>query len=762
MDRIAFVNALQMEPEDRNSVSIPNEQDSTSKGSIQALVAYNGENFFTVTPKRKELEEPRVESVKKKIKFQDAPAQIKIFEKDTPPSELRLKTRSPRVVPITQPIQISDSGSECDDSSSSSEDCSDQAFESYLKSVAIIRVSEKTNTSKRKGLLKPPHIPSPTPSPIPTIQLNIPNVVSIKDHPVNDSCTSTPEEEVDADFDSLAQDFFDVEDDFVESRSAKIFTEMQKEITKSETEARKRKQEEAEIKKTKKQDEDKKKKELKTVPTFQTSGELDEFLSPEQKNAVLIATSPFDRRNIFITGNAGTGKTAVLTNIIRRLKANGMESGSSNTGAPLSSGKNIAVTASTGIAASYIDGTTVHRFAGIRPNDELLEHEHVYFFQASRHELVLRFKNTDVLIIDEISMFSSELLDLLDYLCKRHRGNMLEPFGGIKMILCGDFFQLPPVVKTDLKRSKPLNTQYGDHFAFKSKAWENGNFYTVNLTTQFRQQENDGFTKILNEIRVGIRNPISMQILKTSCYDTPWNITDGIKPTCLNPTKTVTESANKSELMKLQTPLVTIKAIDEYFCDPKQKAWVSKNLDEECTAPKDLMLKVGAQVILLKNIDITNKLYNGARGVVEKIGHGREACEWSDEIDIKTGMVNRVPIKFEDIHTIYVKFATGTHIVDRAAWEVKSGNGAALAVRRQYPLDLAWAFTIHKSQGMTLDRVEARINAFTEGQVYVALSRCKSIEGLRITGPWSPNAIRAHPVVIDFYNKISKNKTNFK
>lgn len=403
-------------------------------------------------------------------------------------------------------------------------------------------------------------------------------------------------------------------------------------------------------------------------------------------------------KSIFITGSAGTGKSTLLKQIIERLPSEGTY-----------------VTASTGIAATQINGMTLHSFAGVGLGDatksEMLAR--VNRVKSS----VTRWQRTQRLIVDEISMIDADFFDALEQVARITRG-IQSPFGGIQVICCGDFLQLPPVGFKDGRNVK---------FCFESEAWNKTIRTCINLTTIHRQK-NDDFVRVLEEIRQGVCSRFAEERLRqrivseTRRYDD----LDAIEPTrlfCLN--KNV-DAINRERLDLLPGEATLFQAIDRG--NKEQLAYLECN-----AAPDHLLLKIGAQVMLTTNVDPKAKLCNGSRGTVV----GFETCQGSV-----------LPI---------VKFNGGVQkTVAPHTWKVMA-EGKVVASRTQIPLKIAWALSVHKSQGQSLDLVEIKCDdAFEYGQLYVALSRVTSLEGLTLIG-FDPKLVKAHPKVLAFYAQFKKN-----
>jgi ATP-dependent DNA helicase PIF1 len=399
-------------------------------------------------------------------------------------------------------------------------------------------------------------------------------------------------------------------------------------------------------------------------------------------------------KNIFLTGPGGVGKTA-LVKLFTKL---------------YSSSKIIAVTSTTGTSALLINGTTIHSYLGIGFGTSSVEK--IVSKIKSMPWLKKRWLNLECLIIDEISMMSPDLFDKLEEIARIIRKSKL-PFGGIQLILSGDFCQLPVV---------------GSHkFCFEADSWNFCVEETVYLTEIIRQCDKT-FQDLLNNVRVGNINDNVKEILNQRKNV---NLTNdfGIMPTKLYSTNVDVDRINDIELDKLAEKDLTFY---EYEMDThinakvSNRAGVLEKFKKSCNAPEILQLCVGAQVMLLKNLDLANGLANGSRGIV-------------------IGFMQDLPV---------VKFLNGEErIIDMEIWEVIENDNPVLSAK-QIPLKIAYAISIHKSQGCSLDFAEIDLsNIFEYGQAYVALSRVKSLQGLSIIGVDYKN-ICAHPKALEFYGNI--------
>lgn len=418
-------------------------------------------------------------------------------------------------------------------------------------------------------------------------------------------------------------------------------------------------------------------------------------LNEEQRNAF---EEILKGKNVFLTGCAGTGKTHLLKHIINYCKLKMIS---------------LAVTSLTGISAILLDGTTLHSWAGILLGDDTKENllELVY----CKREKTDNWRNTQILIIDEVSMLKAELLHKLDYIGKKIRKKN-KPMGGIQLIFSGDFAQLPPV------KAK---------YIFLDPIWN----YMVETKIELKQNmrsNNEILTQMLSEIRLGILSEKSKEIL----YDRLFVDIDkdDIKPTQLFSTCLTVDDINLNELQKLinyNNKEYKYKAYDviintkNYKLTTNQEQMFINQLDKNVRLLKTLNLCVGAQVMLTSNIDVYGGLVNGSRGIVTECN---SRC---------------IKVKFIDNSEIYI---------DQIKFEYKIDKNISV-IRKQYPLILAWAQTIHKCQGATIDLVSIDLGSsiFEYGQAYTALSRTRTIEGISLMA-FDPKSIKCSPDVYDYYS----------
>ena len=378
--------------------------------------------------------------------------------------------------------------------------------------------------------------------------------------------------------------------------------------------------------------------------------------------------------NVFLTGSAGAGKTYTLNQYIQYLKARKIP---------------VAVTASTGIAATHMNGMTIHTWAGIGIKEHLTASD----LKSLKERKYLRdhIEKTKVLIIDEVSMLHARQLNLVNEVLKYFKETDAA-FGGIQVIVAGDFFQLPPV-------GKPEETNR-DKFAFMSEAWLDAKFTICYLTEQHRQQDNQ-LNTILNEIRAGQVSPQSVQVLQQT-----------------------RNQALEQDITRLFTHNMDVDDINQKHLDSishKSKLFVAdvsgndkliQTLKSSVRAPEELVLKKDAKVMFVKN-NFDAGYINGTLGVVSDFVEDDD-YGWLPQVTLRDG---------------------SSMIVEPEAWAVENESGKAIASYKQLPLRLAWAITVHKSQGMTLEAAEIDLSqTFEKGQGYVALSRLKALEGLRLLG----------------------------
>jgi len=465
--------------------------------------------------------------------------------------------------------------------------------------------------------------------------------------------------------------------------------------------------------------------------------------------------------DIFITGPGGTGKSEVMRCIISHLNSE-------------YSSDEWTVVAPTGIAAIALDGQTIHSFAGCGVPQLVTD-----FGRCWEKNFRKRWRRLRVLLIDEISMLSGEFLDHLGNVVNNIRKyqnphevepdfDRLAPFTGIQLIFCGDFLQLPPIAKKiqDIKailssKKYKLHDIHRDQgFAFESNLWKRRNLKVIQLHHIFRQDNKD-FQDILSEIRLGEVSSQSEQFLQRC--NRPLPKMNGIKPTILYPRNTDVSEENRQELARLPGMRCVYHAEDDtYVCaDAKEGAseiLANHSFFNDCIAERKLHLKTDAQVMLTKNEPGSyHSLANGCRGVV--IGFAREdKCKRGENDRLRLSCAedlvsdnidgSLLPV-VEFLHHGVVK------VVEIEDFTLEL-SGVGTCVRKATPLKLAWAITVHKAQGMSIDYVRADVTkVFTYAQTYVALSRATDENGLELRG-FEPKKVTANKKALAFYdNPIS-------
>jgi ATP-dependent exoDNAse (exonuclease V) alpha subunit len=393
-------------------------------------------------------------------------------------------------------------------------------------------------------------------------------------------------------------------------------------------------------------------------------------------------------RNVFLTGAAGSGKTFVLKEYISYLQ---------------SLDASLGITASTGIAATHMGGVTIHSWSGIGIRDSLNKSDLMEI--AAKNHVAKKVKRASVLVIDEISMLHHYRLDLIDKVIREIK-NSAEPFGGMQVVFCGDFFQLPPV-----KRAGDSEV----FFAYHSDTWKSLNLKVCYLSEQHRQSD-EKYLKILNAVRENTVSDEIIEILKTR-----FGQKSEFEPTKLYSHNRDVNTENEAELGKIPG------RVHEYEMQDRGRKSLIESLKKSCLAPETLRLKEGAKVMFVKN-NFEEGYVNGTLGTVIKCGF--------EEIKVKT-------------------FSGKIIDVERESWRIDE-DGQTRAEIIQYPLRLAWAITVHKSQGMSLDAAEVNLSdSFERGMGYVALSRVRSLAGLSVKG-LNHMALQINEEILEFDKKLKK------
>lgn len=416
-------------------------------------------------------------------------------------------------------------------------------------------------------------------------------------------------------------------------------------------------------------------------------------------------------RNIFLTGKAGTGKTTLLKEILAKTD------------------KNYIVAAPTGVAAINAGGITLHSlfllplksFVPIKDANlngeqfcdraQLVRHQK---FNRDKLDLLLEM---DLLIIDEISMVRADILDVIDYTLKRVRKNA-RPFGGVQMLVIGDLYQLSPVVRNDIKHV--LFQFYKSPYFFDSLAWPISNAIVIELNKVYRQEDQD-FVNILNTIREGQKDQGAIDMINKRYTENP----EYSQTITLTTHNKKANTINESELDKLDKPIKTLNA-----------SVIGLFPTSAYPTAQEIQIKVGARVMCIRNHP-EDLYFNGKIGTITQINEEMITLTDDDKKSILIAPVEWKNIKYK------VDPKTGKIIQEEVGSYI------------QYPLRLAWAVTVHKSQGLTFDKVTLDLaSTFASGQLYVALSRCRTLEGLTLS-----SQIKINNIIIDQRIKTFSNNT---
>ena len=433
--------------------------------------------------------------------------------------------------------------------------------------------------------------------------------------------------------------------------------------------------------------------------------------------------------NVFLTGKAGTGKTTFL----RRLKER--------------SPKRMVVVAPTGVAAINAGGVTIHSFfqfplAPYIPGGSFNTKDEKYRFSKEKKNII---RTLDLLVIDEISMVRADLLDQIDAVLRLHKDRH-RPFGGVQLLMIGDLSQLAPVVKES--EWTLLREYYRTPYFFGSHALQQTQHVTIELTRVYRQSD-QAFINILNEVRENRLTPESLARLNSRVATSGKMKDESGK--LVNEGSHPEDNCHLSSLnfslgdgtIRLTTHNATANRYNEERMDALKGVRFTFRADVSGTFPESsypaeekLILKKGCQVMFLKNDSQGSRYYNGKLGIVSAIDgqHIRvRGIDDGEETEVEP-----------DVWT------NARYVIDKDTKEIREEIEGEF---RQYPLRLAWAITVHKSQGLTFDRAVLDVNAaFAAGQVYVALSRCRSLEGLVLTAPLLPSSVRTDALVTDYMN----------
>lgn len=410
------------------------------------------------------------------------------------------------------------------------------------------------------------------------------------------------------------------------------------------------------------------------------------------------------KNNFFVTGKAGTGKTTFLRYFKERSK------------------KKIALLAPTGVAALQIGGQTIHSFFRFSLGP-------IKAKQVKKRVDADLYMQIETIIIDEVSMVRADMLDAIHVFLQNNRSNKIEPFGGVQIILCGDPFQLPPVVKEEAERKMIEMMFEGPHF-FQSNIFNNDKFSLIHFTEIYRQKDSK-FLSLLEKMRTNTMDESSFELINERYFPT-WNPPDEWGFITLATTNLLVDQLNMKKLNSLSG-----KA-------QRYNAEVSGEIEiNSMPAPYYLEIKIGAQVMFVMN-DPDKKWVNGSIGRVLSYTDEEVTIELAKEGESQIVQTNAVEWKIFD----YTFDSKKKKIIEKEKGTYK-----------QIPIRLAWAVTIHKSQGMSFDRVFINLGTrvFAPGQAYVAFSRCRSMEGIVLARKLYPMDIFLDQSVIDFSERFNIN-----
>ena len=420
----------------------------------------------------------------------------------------------------------------------------------------------------------------------------------------------------------------------------------------------------------------------------------DDFVLSEEFESI-VEQLENTKDHFYITGKAGSGKSTLLA-YFRSVTQ-----------------KNTAVLAPTGVAAIRVKGQTIHSFFGFPP--KVIQTRHIK--KVRQIELL---QNLETLIIDEISMVRADVFDAIDYSLRVHRKKLTQPFGGVQVIVFGDLFQLPPVVNMD--ESSLLERIYPNgQFFFHSNIFQDAQFKTLELQSIYRQTD-DHFIHLLNAVRDGSITNSQMDNLNDSLVDN-FEMDEG--KIILTTTNARASGINQNYLKQLGS--------EEFSYRAQATGQFYKEL-----FPTDevLKLKKGAQVIMIKN-DPEKRWVNGSIGTIHDIAEKKIKVKINHKIyEVKKEKWDRIQYSYDDDQQEVLENVTGSF--------------------KQYPMRLAWAITIHKSQGQTFEKViiDMSQGSFAPGQLYVALSRCISLEGIELLRPLKKSDVIVNKQLIGFQDRL--------
>ncbi len=413
------------------------------------------------------------------------------------------------------------------------------------------------------------------------------------------------------------------------------------------------------------------------------------------------------QRNLFITGRAGTGKSTLL-HVFKNTTR-----------------KKCVVLAPTGVAALNAGGQTIHSFFGFPAKFFMPE-------DIKKRKDTRLYRNIEVLIIDEISMVRADMIDHIDMFLRINRENM-NPFGGVQVIFFGDLFQLPPVVATPEEQNY-FRTYYESPYFFSAKIFQPDHFNHTPFELEgfelnkIYRQENRHFIRLLDAVRL---NQIDYDDLDDLNARHVPNFNEKNYFITLSPRNAVVDEINRHELGQIYTQEFSFIAEVTGQFDPKQ--FPTEGV---------LKLKLGAQVMFIKNDTIKKEYVNGTIGKIVRLDHDKIVVQ----VEENDGSLKNIDVEKQTWEILRYKLGDN---------DPNKIDSDVIGSFKQYPLRLAWAITIHKSQGKTFDKVIIDLTggAFEHGQTYVALSRCRTLEGIVLKQRIRPNDVKVDDLIVEFYEK---------
>lgn len=416
-------------------------------------------------------------------------------------------------------------------------------------------------------------------------------------------------------------------------------------------------------------------------------------------------------KSFIITGKAGTGKTTLINIICSKLEGE----------------KNIAKLAFTGIAANNAKGVTIHSFLRLPISPYRPDYQNKGLYRAS-NDIIETIKHTDIIIIDEISMVRCDLLDEMDDVLRHYRKND-EPFGGIQIVMAGDLYQLAPVCDDDWDK---ISEYYESPYFFSSRVMQKMNYPMYELLKVRRQEGDPEFIEILNKIRDGNMPDKDLMNLLLERYDPYIKYKPERGYTYLTTHRRKADDFNSEQRGKIRAWSYSYKA--------KIKGEVYRN---NYPTDETLTLKEGARVMFVRNDNKCKRYFNGTLGVITRL----------DRYSIYVKPDNGFEIKVEKEKWDFYKY-----VLDE---ETKTLKTVPVGSFIQYPLKMAWAITIHKCQGLTLDKAMIDLeDTFAPGQIYVALSRCRSLQGIKLVSEIPMKKIVSDPIVAEYMKKAEPYPVN--